>query len=112
MVRQIAVRHKAWETDHGPYTGPIEIDESYFGGKEKNKTESRKGSPKTIVVGAKDRASNQIQIIRCLRKVRLAKDRVYTGRFISRKSASSTTLVPPSERGWIACGRRSAPVET
>ena len=51
---------KAWETDHGPYEGPLEIDESYFGGKERNKTESRKGSPKTIVVGAKDRASNQI----------------------------------------------------
>ena len=51
---------KAWETEHGPYEGPLEIDESYFSGKEKNKTESRKGSPKTIVVGAKDRASNQI----------------------------------------------------
>ena len=51
---------KAWETDHGPYEGPLEIDESYFGGKERNKTESRKGSPKTIVLGAKDRASNQI----------------------------------------------------
>ena len=51
---------KAWETDHGPYQGPLEIDESYFGGKERNKTESRRGSPKTIVVGAKDRASNQI----------------------------------------------------
>ena len=51
---------KAWETDHGPYEGSLEIDESYFGGKERNKTESRKGSPKTIVVGAKDRVSNQI----------------------------------------------------
>ncbi len=51
---------KAWETEHGPYEGPLEIDESYFGGKERNKTESRRGSPKTIVVGAKDRASNQI----------------------------------------------------
>ena len=51
---------KAWETEHGPYAGPVEIDESYFGGKEKNKIESRKGSPKTTVVGARDRASNQI----------------------------------------------------
>ena len=51
---------KAWETDYGPYEGPLEIDERYFGGKEKNKTESRRGSPKTIVVIARDRASNEI----------------------------------------------------
>ena len=51
---------KAWENEHGPYELPVEIDEAYLGGKEKNNTESRKGSPKTIVVGARDRATNEI----------------------------------------------------
>ncbi len=59
---------KAWESDDDwPLTGPIEIDETYVGGKERNKHKGKKIKAgrgtvgKTAVVGAKDRKSNKVR---------------------------------------------------
>ena len=58
---------KAWESDDSLFSGPIEIDETYMGGKESNKHKGKKIKSgrgtvgKTAVVGAKDRETNKVR---------------------------------------------------
>ena len=55
-----------WETDVETFGGPVEADETYVGGKESNKRESKKlkagrgAVGKTVVAGVKDRPTNRI----------------------------------------------------
>ena len=58
---------EAWDDAQGPFDGEVEADESFFGGKEPNKHASKKlragrGTVgKTVVVGIKDRETNQVK---------------------------------------------------
>ena len=51
-----------------PFSGPVEVDEAYMGGKRRNMSKSKRAKPigrgakgKTAVAGIKDRASNRVQ---------------------------------------------------
>ena len=61
---------RAFAESGGAFAGPVEVDESYFGGRRKNMSNARRKAlagtgrgavGKTAVVGIKDRASNQVR---------------------------------------------------
>ena len=57
----------AWAESDEQFSGPVEFDETYMGGKERNKHAGKKlragrgAVGKTAVVGAKDRTTNQVR---------------------------------------------------
>ena len=64
--------HRIREAWHGEraalFSGPVEVDETYFGGKRKNMSKSKRKTlegrgavGKAVVVGAKDRKTNQVR---------------------------------------------------
>ncbi len=66
-ARHLAHRIRACrERDRDLFVGPVEVDETYVGGKERNKHESKKARAgrgpvgKTPVAGARDRATNEV----------------------------------------------------
>ena len=81
LHRDLEITQKsAWHMAHrlrrsfaekgGPFTGPVEVDESHFGGKRKNMSNAKrrrlKGTGrgavgKTAVVGIRDRSTNQVR---------------------------------------------------
>ena len=58
------IREK-WKDNREDFVGPVEVDETFIGGKEKNKHEDKRSrtrgpSGKSVVVGIKDRETNKV----------------------------------------------------
>ena len=58
---------ETWQRDTAPFSGPVEVDETYIGGKRKNMPKSKRkaltgrgAAGKTAIAGAKDRETNQV----------------------------------------------------
>ena len=95
---------EAWESDDFPFAGPVEIDETYMGGKERNKHSKDKLKAgrgpvgKTAVVGAKDRKTNKVRA-----KVVKATDAKTLQKFVVDSAADGATVYTDDAAPTKAC---------
>ena len=112
-IRQSTAWHMAhriretWGKVSTPFDGPTEVDETYIGGRETNKHASKKlragrGTVgKTAVVGAKDRASNQVSA-----QVVKSTDRRTLQGFVQRSTVDGSTVYTDEAAAYVGVPRR------
>ena len=100
---------KTWEDGTGQFLGPVELDESYIGGKERNKHAAKREHAgrgavgKAAVLGAKDRATNSIAA-----EVVTSTDRETLHSFAVRNTAEGARIYTDQHPGYDGLPNRSA----
>ena len=98
---------EAWDDGHDKFAGPVEVDETYIGGKESNKHESKKlragrgAVGKTPVVGMKDRETNQVEA-----EVIDRTDRQTLHEFVHQRTMPNATVYTDEARSYVGIHRR------
>ena len=102
---------ETWQDAQPPFEGPVEVDESFFGGKRKNmhakKSRQLKGRGtvgKTAVVGIKDRKTGKMSM-KVVSDTSKASLQPFIALRVSPEQKSSPMSTSPI-RGWIATGTR------
>ena len=93
---------EGWKQSDSPYAGPVEVDETYVGGRQRNMHAARRkalpdggASQMTAVVGVRDRASKRVSA-----EVVRSTDRETLQGFVGHRAAESATVYTDDARSY------------